>query len=333
MIARALLVAVLALSACGTDRHAAVEARPVPSVSVPVTASSEPAPGLDAASTPPATPVASAAAPPPAPEDDDSNHLPWPDGYVPPEIWEKRVVAVDGASETWSLRWRKPPHFNACTPGMGCPCDGIEWGVQGDLELVREQPGAPVERLSLADLREGGAQIRGFVSSPLDRVPEFSSSFKSLESVVKRRRAQLLQLRDYDHDGWATEFVFYVGYVVCGTNPSVLVGVSKANPHLHAFGTVQDPDQPLEMNYRSTWDRILAARGKTIEVPQRACGDHGLDGYYVTLGFEPAGFRVLDAGEWDCDWKHDRSRRTVRLPPNPPAPPPPAGAADAGASP
>jgi len=70
-------------------------------------------------------------------------HLPWPAGYTPPLVWQTKKVDVDGVAEAWSLRFRKPPERNECFPYLGCACQGVEWGVVGDLELVRERPGAP----------------------------------------------------------------------------------------------------------------------------------------------------------------------------------------------
>jgi hypothetical protein len=124
-----------------------------------------------------------------------------------------------------------------------------------------------------------------------------------------------MRLHDYDHDGWATEFVFQVGYWACGQNPSVLVGVSKANPHLHVLGTAEAPSQGLVMTYLSSWDQILAARGRTVEVAQHVCGDHGGGGHYTTLRFGPGGLHVVDDADWQCDFDHLPPRRTVRIPP------------------
>jgi hypothetical protein len=307
--ARPLAFAVLALAACGRPKPVDVQPEPPPASSVPDAlpapeASSEPASAVRAP-----TPVPSEPAP-----------FPWPEGYAPPEVWETRQVTVDGAVETWSLRWREPPRFNGCSPWSYCGCEGVEWGLQGDLELVRERSGAPVERLDLAKLREGGAQIPGFLRTSLDedkydRVGRLVRPGKRLSDAVRRPHVQVLNLRDYDHDGWATEFVFQVGYWACGQNPSVLVGVSRANPHLHVLGTAEAPERWLVMTYLSSWDQILAARGKTVEVAQHVCGDHGGGGHYTTLRFDPSGLRVVDDADWQCDFDHLPPRRTVRIPP------------------
>jgi hypothetical protein len=264
--------------------------------------------------------------------DDVPEALRWPPGYVPPEIWETREVLLDGVKETWSLRWKRPPRFNGCPLEPSCACFGVEWGLVGALELVRERPGAPVERLDLGALREGGAQIPGFLASPLDSEERDDHGNlvrpgATLAQMVKRPRQRVMDLHDYDHDGWAAELVFQVGYWACGQNPSVLVGVSKANPHLHVFGTAEHPVRPLVMTYESAWSTILRARGKTVEVPLQECGDHGGGGHYLTLRFDPAaGFRVVDDAAWDCDLEQSPPRRTVRIPPERRGP-----SADAGA--
>src|SRR5262249_7994471 len=74
----------------------------------------------------------------------------FPGGYVVPAVWETRAVVVDGVPETWSLVWRKPPTSNSCTTSLMCPCQGVAWGLRGELDLVRDRPGQPVERLDLA---------------------------------------------------------------------------------------------------------------------------------------------------------------------------------------
>jgi hypothetical protein len=307
--ARSLIFAALVLAACGRAKPVDVQPEPPSAPSA-----------ADALPEPEATSTPGSAVPAPTPASDEPDPFPWPASYVPPEVWEAHKVVVDGAAETWSLRWRRPPRFNGCSPWSWCGCDGVAWGLQGDLELVRERPGAPVERLDLGALREGGAQIPGFVQTPLDeektdRAGVVVRPGAQLADVVKRPHAQAMRLHDYDHDGWATEFVFQVGYWACGQNPSVLVGVSRANPHLHVFGTAEAPARWLVMTYLSSWDSILSARGRTVEVAQHVCGDHGGGGHYTTLRFDPGGLHVVDDADWQCDFDHETPRRTIRIPP------------------
>ena len=158
----ALCFTAFALASCDRTASTIAPERASPSLTTPSSAA-PPAPAPDRA---PASAVNTRAT---AALDDVPEALRWPPGYVPPEIWETREVLLDGVKETWSLRWKRPPRFNGCPLEPSCACFGVEWGLAGALELVRERPGAPVERLDLGALREGGAQIPGFLASPLDR--------------------------------------------------------------------------------------------------------------------------------------------------------------------
>jgi hypothetical protein len=273
------LLASSALAACRPAPR--IEPEPAPASAV----TTAPAPSTSAASAVPSAPV---------PEPDPH---PWPAGYTPPEVWETHPVLVDGVTETWSLRWQKPPRFNGCDPWANCACAGLEWGLKGALELVRDRPGAPVERLDLGALRYGYAQIPGFEERPGDR-----KTAATLEEVVKRPRVQAMALGDYDHDGRATEFVFQTEYLACGNNLSVLVGISRAEPRLHVFHTVEKPDEPLVMNYLSSWEKLRKARGKIVDLPLISCNDHGGAGAsYLTFRIDPAaGLHFVEQVYLDC---------------------------------
>ena len=273
------------------------------------TSASTPTSALEPSASASAVATATAA---PAAEDDVAPERAWPAGYSPPEIWEEKKVVIDGVTETWSLRWRKKPRFNGCDPGMGCGCDGLTWGLAGDLQLVRERPGAPTERLDLGEVHsrfeprfegqgpgERVASIPGFQRTPHDdglydkAGKELRPAERRMTEIVKRKHVEVMKLGDYDHDGIAAEFVFQVGYLACGQNPSVLVGVSRDDMHLHAFG--------ITMIYRAEWDRILAARGKSVDLELHACGDHGGGGDYATVIFDPVkGMRLVDDPKWEC---------------------------------
>jgi hypothetical protein len=101
-----------------------------------------------------------------------------------------------------------------------------------------------------------------------------SGPFADLERRVEQRQpVSVLDLGDYDHDGWATEFVLHVGNMPCGKQLSVLVGISKARRKLHAFGTAEHSDRPLVL-YTDHWTKLLAAQGP-IRFVMWTCGDHG----------------------------------------------------------
>jgi hypothetical protein len=308
------ILAALTLASCDRAPATAILSEPNPPSSVAPPSIAPPAPDP--------APASAMRTPDPAEEkvDDLPEALRWPTGYVAPEIWEMRNVVLDGATETWKLRWKQPPRSNGCA-GWGCPCDGVKWGLAGALELVRERPGKPNEHLDLGAPRGGVAQIPGFVESPLDNdlldaEHNVVRPGATLAQAVKRPHPQVMRLHDYDHDGWAAEFVYQVGYLACGQNPSVLVGVSKARPYLHVFGTAENPEQALVMTYVPAWDTIRLARGKTVEIPLHVCGDHGGGGRYMTLRFDAAaGLHVVDEADWGCGVGAAFRSRTVRLSP------------------
>jgi hypothetical protein len=90
--------------------------------------------------------------------------------------------------------------------------------------------------------------------------------------VQKRTPVDLLDFADYDRDGNATEFLLQVATLPCGKHQMVLVGVSRANPHLHAFTTVEKPDKPLVLG---SWEwEALRKSGRTTVIDWN-CDDHG----------------------------------------------------------
>lgn len=56
---------------------------------------------------------------------------------------------------------------------------------------------------------------------------------------------------------------------------SVVVGISRTNPHLHAFSSVNSPDSALVLQDWH-WETLRRAK-KTINVLQWPCGDHGYE--------------------------------------------------------
>ena len=69
-----------------------------------------------------------------------------------PILREEKTVIVDSKIEHWRLEWRTEPQL-ACDPNdedwYTCPCHGFAYGEKGELDLVRQIPGLPDERLSL----------------------------------------------------------------------------------------------------------------------------------------------------------------------------------------
>ncbi len=69
----------------------------------------------------------------------------------------ERSVVVDGVTETWLLEWTSKVENDCIVPDWcTCPCAGFAFGETGKLDLVRQRPAAPEERLHLGDLFEGG---------------------------------------------------------------------------------------------------------------------------------------------------------------------------------
>ena len=98
-------------------------------------------------------------------------------------VRDQVTLSLDGVDESWRLEWVRPP-FPACrgADAESCMCTGFAPGERGDLDLVRQRPGAADERMSL---------------SPL---------FDDHETMLATT-ARVMTLGDYDHDGRASELV------------------------------------------------------------------------------------------------------------------------------
>lgn len=192
-------------------------------------------------------------------------------------------MRVGGVDETWRLEWRTPPAA-VCAPEAEewstCPCAGFEFGEAGELDLVRERPGATVERLALAPLfADGETPVPGAVLRrwPVKKGDAEASGKPGFAASVKARPpAPILELADYDRDGEATEFVLQVSAGPCGHRPSLLVGLDRRSRTLHAFSTVEEPGKPLVLERPSDWEKVRAATGRVV-LDQYACGDHGTE--------------------------------------------------------
>jgi hypothetical protein len=84
-----------------------------------------------------------------------------------------------------------------------------------------------------------------------------------------------MNFADYDHDGRATEFLLQVATKPCGKHEKALIGISKSNPHLHAFTTPEKPHVPLMLGAWE-WDALLKSDGH-VSIIDWNCGDHGSD--------------------------------------------------------
>jgi hypothetical protein len=204
-----------------------------------------------------------------------------------PILREEHKIVIDGVDETWSLLWTSPPS-PACGPEdedwMICPCMGFAYGESGNLVLLRKRPGKKEERLSLTALFRYGDQLPELGDAPravLRRWDVHEKDHKESDApgfadrVRTRSIAQVMNFADYDHDGRATEFILQIGTEPCGKITSIVVGISRKNPHLHAFASAKYPKKPLLLQAWQ-WVSLSRAKGPT-EVTDWACGDHGSD--------------------------------------------------------
>jgi hypothetical protein len=93
-------------------------------------------------------------------------------------------------------------------------------------------------------------------------------------SLTTRKLVKIMKIADYDHDGWATKFPLQVCSVPAGTRLAILVGTSRRQPKLHAFGTVLHPNQPLYIRAQQ-WDELLNEKTTPLRVVVLSCGNHG----------------------------------------------------------
>jgi hypothetical protein len=101
----------------------------------------------------------------------------------------------------------------------------------------------------------------------------------------------VMPIADNDGDGRTTEFVLVLSCYPMARAKSVLVGVSKRNPHLHVFGTVEQPDKPLILGSPLDWE--LVKQGSTSLLVQ-ACADHMSDVQVTRIvRLDAAGFHDL----------------------------------------
>ncbi len=202
--------------------------------------------------------------------------------YPAPLVREQQTVIVSGRPEVWRLEWAaEPKHFceaAATDAWFTCSCLGFAFGETGDLFMSRSRDGVEVDRLHLTPLFESGetgVAVLQRWKPDLDK--DLQPGFKSAENLpalaARRPTVQIMHFADYDHDGQASEFYLQTDTQPCFHTYGIVVGVSRRNPRLHAFGSVSHPDRPLVMD-ATAWRALREARGPT-EVNVIGCGDHG----------------------------------------------------------
>lgn len=179
-----------------------------------------------------------------------------------------KTVRVNDVDETWVLRWRGKPE-RTCMDAHSwstCPCWGFAYGESGHLELARLRPNVPEEILDFTKHWDGDPMVQRWIPGKDDDLLATPSEkhLKELELF------DAMQLRDYDHDGEATEFVYRFGVgSACGHDSQfAVVGISKKNPKLHFFG--------INLPFVDSWEtvRLMPMPGEA-KIVSWACGDHG----------------------------------------------------------
>jgi len=196
-------------------------------------------------------------------------------------VREERQVVVAGVTETWRIEFLGKPE-PACFD-LACPCTGFAFAELGHADLVRLRKGRELERMRLDPLFADN-DIGYGPGSMLPRWPVVDEDWKAaahdLEipqeryaEIRKREPVRILELRDVDGDGRATEFLLQVATVPCGKRETLAIGLSSKRPNLHVFSTAEHPERPLVME-RNSWEALLRHPNGAFNVEWR-CGDHG----------------------------------------------------------
>jgi hypothetical protein len=179
--------------------------------------------------------------------------------YPSATVREEQAVTVNGVEERWQLVWSSvpKPYCDASDAGsLTCPCMGFAYGETGDLFLIRIREGKEIDRLHLTPLFTESEE------AVLQRWPvDYDKDFKAIDdpnfpaTAKTRPIVRIMDFADYDHDGEKTEFYLQTLSLACGKRFGVVVGLSKKNRHLHAFGTASDPTKPLHLQ-KQEWRRF-----------------------------------------------------------------------------
>jgi hypothetical protein len=186
-------------------------------------------------------------------------------------------LVLDGVKENWRLEWARAPLPDCMSAGWDtCTCAGFAYGERGDMDLVRTQPGKPDDRLRLDVLFEGNdtrLQRWPITKSDTDKSATDSGATLDMVGISMRPVTSIIKFADFDHDGRASEFLLQVAAGPCGHTPTLVVGISRSNPKLHAFGTKEKPDEPLLLDHAADWEKLRAK--PSADIVTVACGDHG----------------------------------------------------------
>jgi hypothetical protein len=198
-----------------------------------------------------------------------------------PLVREVAEVTVGSLVETWRLEWLKPPEPYCSVEDSGwytCPCEGFGFGEKGPLVLVRRLADGTEERLSLDPLFDWPDAGRTSILRRWDPEPNDHDFIAKGEDQLLRRlqdrtSARIMQFADFNHDGWAAEFLVPVEPLGCGHPYSVVVGIASSNPHLHVFTTAERPTSKLVLP-NAAWLALRQGPGPT-RVTDWRCGNYG----------------------------------------------------------
>ncbi|WP_206238849.1 hypothetical protein [Novosphingobium terrae] len=204
-------------------------------------------------------------------------------------VREERQVVIHGVKETWRLIWRGKPKEGACSPqdldtAVACPCNSFAYAQEGIAFLERRRPHARPERLPLApffaqadfspsDTGTALLQRWPFDVSDIGRMSENNTALRA--QIRARPAPTIMRLADYNHDGIASEFLLPMGNSTCGHRYAIVVGITRDNPHLHAFTSKAHPRRPLLLQFHE-W-QALAASPHPAPIIDWQCNDHGND--------------------------------------------------------
>jgi hypothetical protein len=222
-----------------------------------------------------------------------------------PLVRERVTVMINGVTETWSLRWEAPPAPYCDIPedAMTCPCTGFGYGETGSLSLIRERVGMPKEKLLLDPMFSDGAAPSTasiLLRSPFQEIDGGYSTEQLKEERAKRRPVSVLQLKDFNQDGLAAEFVLQVNAGPCGHQQGVLLGVEARGGPLKVFGGAANPGAPLVLEYSNWFNFLMKSSFDSLEF---GCGDHGSEEEMVIhLSIKDGAF-VAEQEVFDCTGK------------------------------
>ena len=163
----------------------------------------------------------------------------------------------------------------------------------------QNRPGRLLEYPLPSVREEADAISRTEDEAAVQRVAPFESDWKSASDtpdLTGRPVVQVMHLGDYNRDGLATDFFLQTDAKPCGKHYGVVLGITRDNPRLHAFGTVGHPEIPLSME-SDAWEKLRTATApvKTIDL---LCDDHGSDEQVgLELRWSPKG---IDVGRRTC---------------------------------